>query len=483
MSMRARKLLATVLVASLALGAPAWAADTAAVLLEKGLYAEETQGDMAAAIKIYKQITASAASERATVAQALLRLGLCYLKTGQKDDAAASFQKLAKEYPEQKQIVARIPAVPAAALKLDPAPWEGEEALVLRVKMADATDGGVMIFRVEPAQVGGKAAYRIETYRAPMLFTSVDVAADTFLPIESRAENKMMASRSRSVYAPGRVEVTLWDKAGEAKKHEVKSEQAVYDNDEVIHLMRRLPLAEGYSLKIPVLAIGSPVTIEAKIDVVGREKVTVAAGTFDTHKVNLGVFMDGRHVQDQQFWYSADANRYLVKVFNVVSIELEEVLTGSVDKSAFQDAAAGFSLDAPDGWYVISRGTRGGGINLGILAPEMKVVGGLRREPFRADAKKTAAQMAEEHIDWAKKNHSVYAVRGDAAESFQASGLPATRIVGEFTHKLTGRSTIEYRTFVAHQGHRLTFEFEVDKEQWESVKPAIDEVVASLRLQ
>lgn len=481
--MRSRKFLAAFLAASLALGTLGWAAETAAVLLEKGLYAEETQGDVAAAIKIYKQITASAGSERATVAQALLRLGLCYLKTGQKDDAASSFQKLAREYPEQKQILARIPAVQPAALKLDPAPWEGEETLVLRIKMADGSDGGMLIFRVEPTQSAGKAAYRIQTYRAPMLFTSVDVDADTFLPIESRAENKTLASRSQSVYTPGRVEVTQWDKAGEVKKQEIKSAQPVYDNDEVIHLMRRLPLAEGYRLKVPVLAVGSPVTIEAKIDVVGREKVTVAAGTFDTHKINLGVYVDGRLAQEQQFWYSADAHRYLVKVFNVVSIELEEVLTGAMDKSAFQDTAAGLALDAPDGWYVMSLGNRGGGLNLGILAPEMKVVGGLRREPFRADAKKTAAQMAEEHIDWSKKNRNGYAVRGDAAESFEASGLPATRVIGEFTHKLTGRPTIEYRTFVAHQGHRLSFDFDVDKEQWAAVKPVIDEVVASLKLQ
>src|SRR5687767_8457733 len=86
-------------------------------LLEKGIYAEETQGDLAAAIKIYERIAATVNAERGTVAQALFRLGMCYLKSGRKDEASAAFQKLAKEYPEQKTLLASIPAQ-ATALSL-----------------------------------------------------------------------------------------------------------------------------------------------------------------------------------------------------------------------------------------------------------------------------------------------------------------------------------------------------------------------------
>jgi tetratricopeptide (TPR) repeat protein len=79
-------------------------------LLEAGIYAEETKGDLNASIEIYSRIAAESDVKRSTVAQALLRVGMCYLKSGNHDDAKAAFEKLARRYPEQKSIITRIPA-------------------------------------------------------------------------------------------------------------------------------------------------------------------------------------------------------------------------------------------------------------------------------------------------------------------------------------------------------------------------------------
>ena len=63
------------------------AAKPASVMLREGLYAEEVEGDIDAAIKIYEQIIQDKSASRNHVAQALYRQGMCYLKT--KDEQAA----------------------------------------------------------------------------------------------------------------------------------------------------------------------------------------------------------------------------------------------------------------------------------------------------------------------------------------------------------------------------------------------------------
>jgi len=74
------------------------------VLLQEGVYAEEIEGDLDGAIKIYQRIISEAEAARATAAQAVYRLGICYLKKGEKDKAAEQFQKVLSEFSNQKAI-------------------------------------------------------------------------------------------------------------------------------------------------------------------------------------------------------------------------------------------------------------------------------------------------------------------------------------------------------------------------------------------
>ena len=82
------------------------AAEPASVLLEKGIYAEETLGDMDGAIRIYKQIVQENAANRPSVAQAQYRLGRAYLKKKQAKEAAEAFEQLIQQFPDQKTLVA-----------------------------------------------------------------------------------------------------------------------------------------------------------------------------------------------------------------------------------------------------------------------------------------------------------------------------------------------------------------------------------------
>ena len=61
-------------------------------LLEQGIYAEETIGDLNKAIAIYSRIVNDEKARRPEVAQALFRLAVCHLNLGQKAKANQMFQ-------------------------------------------------------------------------------------------------------------------------------------------------------------------------------------------------------------------------------------------------------------------------------------------------------------------------------------------------------------------------------------------------------
>ena len=81
---------------------------TASVLLQEALYAEEIEGDINAAIKIYQQIIDDDSSQDNYVAQALYRQGLCYTKIQNEKQAQVNFKKIVTNYSDQTNIIAKV---------------------------------------------------------------------------------------------------------------------------------------------------------------------------------------------------------------------------------------------------------------------------------------------------------------------------------------------------------------------------------------
>ena len=75
------------------------------LLLQEGLYAEETEGDLDKAIQIYEQVVEEASGIQRLSAKATYQLGMCYLKKGDKTKAAEYFQQIASNYPTQNVLV------------------------------------------------------------------------------------------------------------------------------------------------------------------------------------------------------------------------------------------------------------------------------------------------------------------------------------------------------------------------------------------
>ena len=78
---------------------------TAAELLQKGIYAQETAGDLDGAIKIYHQIVDSHPIQREIAAQAQYWLGLTLLEKGDAAAASQEIQRLGWDFPDYKELI------------------------------------------------------------------------------------------------------------------------------------------------------------------------------------------------------------------------------------------------------------------------------------------------------------------------------------------------------------------------------------------
>ncbi|MBM4025475.1 MAG: hypothetical protein FJ280_08710 [Planctomycetes bacterium] len=105
-------------------------AKSAAELLREGLYAEEVEGNLEAAIGIYQQIILDTAAPRNLVAQALYRQGMSFLKKRDEARAREVLQRLVKDYQDQTQVVAKARPLLEELGNADPASLMPPETLV-----------------------------------------------------------------------------------------------------------------------------------------------------------------------------------------------------------------------------------------------------------------------------------------------------------------------------------------------------------------
>src|SRR5207247_1200732 len=78
--------------------------------LQKGIYSQDTLGDLDGAIRIFRQILTSPSSQRESAAQAQARIVQCLLKKGDAAGVAREFERLARDYSDFKDLVSAISA-------------------------------------------------------------------------------------------------------------------------------------------------------------------------------------------------------------------------------------------------------------------------------------------------------------------------------------------------------------------------------------
>ncbi len=81
------------------------AADDLSTTLQRGLFEEEANHDLPAAIKAYESVVTATDAQRKLAGTALFRLAECYRKLGRTNDAVAHYQRVMREYPDQPKLV------------------------------------------------------------------------------------------------------------------------------------------------------------------------------------------------------------------------------------------------------------------------------------------------------------------------------------------------------------------------------------------
>jgi len=84
---------------------------SAAELLQEGTYAEEIEGDLDKAVKLYDQVIAANSSGRSYMAQAMYRKGMCFLKKRDEQGARVTLEKLLADFADQTAVIDKAKAV------------------------------------------------------------------------------------------------------------------------------------------------------------------------------------------------------------------------------------------------------------------------------------------------------------------------------------------------------------------------------------
>ena len=460
---------------SLFLAGPAALAASLSELLEKGIYSEETKGDLDAAVKLYEQIVAEGKGGQAVAAQAQYRLGVCYYKQKNYTQATAAFEKLAKDYPEQKELVALAREYLAGAVELLPAPWTDGEELRLDLKFPTGFKFGLASYTITAGEKDGHKIWRPASrmYAGVQSFSRVEADAESFKPLHSRWKNTFLGDVD-ATYSVGYAELKT---RGKEEVKRVELEGVVYDNEEAVQLFRRLPLAPGYKTNVRLLAgLGGGQIVPVKLEVTGPEKVEVPAGTFDCYKIELSI--------RQTFWYSADAHRYLVK-FEAGGIvaELNSVNQRKGGEPVkYQDAAFGFSVAAPADWIFFRPEANDDRAKVAIemLDPEAMASSELfvtAVENLKPEEKKSLRGWADSEVVDGSKVLKDFKVRPESWKERTVGGHPGLSLIGDYVDGQ--EKQVGYSVFSLGSSNAVNFRLRMAAKDFEAFQPKFEAIIDS----
>src|SRR5450756_684579 len=319
------------MIAVLLLAAPA-NAQSAADLLQKGIHAQETVGDVDSAIQIFRQVAASPAANKVLAAQAQYQLVVCMLQKGDRAAARKELDLLARNFPDQPDLATKARKLVPDGDTLLPAPWGEFEGSQLNLKRDGVFTGEYLHYSVDPRPKRPgwpdnpqAVVLRWElTAKNTNRWAQVDVDRDSQRPLakpELHSNDDLGDPVAAAISGPA-----------------VDIEQSVF-------LMRRLPLAPGFkaNLNTQPFTLASKVKSPVEIAVTGIEAVQTTAGKFNCYKVTMPAI-------GQTFWIGVEGARPLVKLqAGHVEAELVKVWTTSVRDTvlASLNAAGWRDLNSP----------------------------------------------------------------------------------------------------------------------------------------
>ncbi len=428
------------------------------------------------AILIYQQVIADAQTSQSLAAQALFRLAICQDKKGDLAGATVSFEKLVRDYPKEKELVAAASDYLADGAALLPAPWADHEEMQFDVKLPTGLKIGFGRYSVAAGTVDGRKTWRFGQLllAGAKLWSQLDVEAGSMKPIHAIWRNIPMGSIEIR-YAPGKADLQIKN----VGQRNVELSGIVYDNEEALQLIRRLPLAPGYKKTVSIFVGLAGMAVPVGLEVVATEQVTVPAGTFDCHKVALNILNS-----TQTLWYTTDAHRYLAKFeAGGVVAEATAFIQGAADQPVtLREPTLGYGITAPAGSLIrpdpnpdnAKRPTLIVADAAGLAITTVKV------EPMKNFDPATVATLrayADHQIAMAKKFTQEFNVRPDSWTETTVAGQPALRCLADRAHG--PMRNLALVTFALVDGNTVDFTAYLAPEDVETFRPVYEGIIAS----
>jgi hypothetical protein len=369
-------------------------------------------------------------------------------------------------------------------LKLEAAPWVDGETLRYDLNTMFGAKIGEIIYTVENLlRTDNNDICRIESYmnvaaNNMQQFTQVDARIDNMTPIFGRTKNQLGDFEAN--YLPNKINLTT-KISSKSQVKEFTPYETVYDNEEALYLIRRMPLAENYIGKFNIFPVQSGAICQCEIKVTGKEQITVPAGTFDCFKVELTVFANGIKALQHNVWVSADKNKYMVKYDSGQTImELSHI--GFTTNAPNETIQEGVSFKLPAGWYSMINQREGGyKFSIQIISPQIEnwaVLTAAEGEGL-SSLFSSPKQAAQGDIGVLKGFFKNYTVRENSWKDLTIDATPAASYEADYEDN--NIAMVEYRTYILGKSTIYWFVFRVEKNKFDEIKAELDSIINSFR--
>lgn len=446
-----------------------WAeSKTMETLFQEALFIEETEGDIEKAITQYKEILSRAKSdstssddEKQTLSRTEYQLGICYLKTGEKESAIKQFKKIISAGHAHDEILNKTRnyleeinpefSEEPATIQFLKSPWSTYEQCRYKIYSQNGGEIGENLVTIKEIETAGSNTSVISSYE--MLPTQgyprravLHCETETFVP-KSCSVNVANLWSWDATFNGSSIHYAS-EKLGKKTENITSYKQQIFDYEQVRHMVRRLPLAVGYCDSALIFTTTSGMHSKGQLKIVGMEQLETPMGSFNCYKAAVSASLQGDQNYTQTLWITADDHRHVVQTKSGKLTEKLVEVTESEQKS--EQILRGDSIDVymelPEQYtFYHSLMTMQFETLYQIYSPRTlawTILGSLPRIANMSN-REYVEQQNKSYKGWWKK----YNVRKNSFKETTINGIPAIQQITDVRFNSNNPPITEYRTY------------------------------------
>ncbi len=394
---------------------------TAAEMLQRGIYQEETAGDLASAKKMYRRVVEQAKQSAKLAAEAQYRLGQCLRKEGDQDAAMTEFHTLIKDFPNQTDWVRKAEKMVGKSLTFLPAPYQSGQRETLIMTLAGGQVVGFIGVGAEAGKLDDTKVWRMYVRRMvnPTMnegASAMVVDAATFKPIQTRFQHTLLGDSS-AVWTEHELVIKSRDASGELQTKTVELTSDAFCNDQWFFGFRQLPLRIGYKATLPIRVAftgGNEIGLEVRVE--KKETIETPLGKFDSFRVDTNI--------GQVFWIADSPERQLVAFDGGGVLAKLSNLRADGAAEILKNEPHHFQVQLPHGWFSMPMPREQEGESDGFLMASTGMASSIVRVREQSTLDEAARSSAEAWMELRLKKAA------GALKNFQSVGAIAPATIG-----------------------------------------------------